>query len=167
MVESDYQNLLAQIASMYYEQEKSQKEIGVEMGLSRVKVYRLLKEAHQENVVRITINWPIVRVPQLEEQFAKAFHLKKALILKSSQLESRVVLQRIGQMTARYMQSILKDGMTLSVCVGGSTYEVIHAIEIGSDIHVNVVQAMCSTPFAVHFMDSGTLARELSQKLGG
>jgi len=167
MTEDDHQYLLAQVASMYYEQEKSQNEIGVELGLSRVKVYRLLKEAREENVVRIIINWPIERVSQLEEQFAKAFHLKKALILKSSQSESRTALQQMGQMAARYLQSILKNGMTLSVCVGGSTYEVIHAIEIRSDIHVNVVQAMGSTPFTVHFMDSSALARELAQKLGG
>jgi|SRR5271157_5960558 len=167
MTEDDHQFLLAQVASMYYEQEKSQKEIGVELRLSRVKVYRLLKEAREKNAVRIIINWPIERVPKLEEQFANVFHLKEALILRSSQLESRTALQRIGQMAARYIQNFLKDGMTLSVCVGGSTYEVIHAIEIRPDIHVNVVQAMGSTPFAFHFMDSSALARELSQKLGG
>jgi DNA-binding transcriptional regulator LsrR (DeoR family) len=159
--------LLAQIGSMYYELEKSQNEIADDLGLSRIKVYRLLKEARQENVVKIIIDWPIERVDQLEKQLAQVFHLKKALIFKSCQFDEATALRWLGQMVARYLENILEDGMTLSVCVGRSTYEVIHAIGSALEIHVNVVQAMGSTPFAVHFMDSGALARELAQKLGG
>jgi deoxyribonucleoside regulator len=159
--------LLAQIGSMYYELEKNQNEIADDLGLSRVKVYRLLKEARQENVVKIIIDWPIERVDQLEKQLEQVFHLKKALIFKSCQFDEATALRWLGQMVARYLENILEDGMTLSVCVGRSTYEVIHAIGSASEIHVNVVQAMGSTPFAVHFMDSGALARELAQKLGG
>jgi DNA-binding transcriptional regulator LsrR (DeoR family) len=70
-------------------------------------------------------------------------------------------------MSARYLTHILEDGMTLSVCIGRATYEVVHAIGTASEVHVNVVQAMGSAPFAIQFMDSGALARELAQKLGG
>jgi len=166
-MDDNHHQLLAQIGSMYYELEKSQNEIVDELGLSRVKVYRLLKKARQENVVKIIIDWPIERVDEVEKQLAKAFHLKKALIFKSSQLDEATALQRLGQMAARYLAHILEDGMTLSVCIGRATYEVVHAIGTASEVHVNVVQAMGSVPFAVQFMDSGALARELAQKLGG
>ena len=167
MIDDNHHQLLAQVGSMYYKLEKSQNEIADELGLSRVKVYRLLKEARQENVVKIIIDWPIERVDQLEKQLAQAFHLKKALIFKSGQLDEATALRRLGQMAARYLEHILEDGLTLSVCIGRSTYEVIHAIEPTAEVHVNVVQAMGSTTFAVHFLDSGALARELAQKLGG
>ena len=167
MIDDNHHQLLAQVWSMYYKLEKSQNEIAGELGLSRVKVYRLLKEARQENVVKIIIDWPIERVDQLEKQLAQTFHLKKALIFKSGQLDEATALRRLGQMAARYLEHILEDGMTLSVCIGRTTYEVIHAIEPASEVHVNVVQAMGSTTFAVHFLDSGALARELAHKLGG
>jgi len=167
MIDENHHELLAQVAALYYEGEKSQNEIADELGLSRVKVYRLLKEAREEQVVKIIIDWPIQRDTQLEKQLALAFRLKKALVFNSILLDDVVALRRLGQMTARYLELILEDGMTLSVCLGRSTYEVIQAIRPSFHAHVNVVQAMGSIPFAIQEIDSSALARQLAQKLGG
>jgi len=167
MIDEKQRELLAQVAAKYYEQDKSQNEIAEEMGLSRVKVYRLLKEARQENVVKILIDWPIERDQEIERQLVQVFQLKKALVIKSNQLGEAVALRRLGQMTARYLEQILTDGMTLSICLGRSTYEVIHAVVPGFRAHVNVVQAMGSIPFAIQDMDGAALARQLAQNLGG
>ena len=167
MLDEDHHELLAQVASMYYEGEKSQSEIAEEFGLSRVKVYRLLKEAREKQVVRIEIDWPIERDSQMENHLRQAFHLKKALVLKTHTSHSSGDLRRLGQMTARYLEMILDDGMTLSVCLGRSTYEVIHAIRPGFRANVNVVQAMGSIPFTIQDLDSSALARQLAQNLGG
>jgi len=113
------------------------------------------------------IDWPIERDDLIEKQLASVFHLKKALVFKSSLSDAAVALRRLGQMTARYLELILEDGMTLSVCLGRSTYEVIQAIRPSFRAHVNVVQAMGSIPFAIQEIDSSALARQLAQKLGG
>ena len=47
MTEDSHQELLARIAALYYEQEMTQTEIADRLGLSRVKVYRLLKESRK------------------------------------------------------------------------------------------------------------------------
>jgi DNA-binding transcriptional regulator LsrR (DeoR family) len=154
MIDEDQHELLAQVASMYYEGERSQNEIAEELGVSRVKVYRLLKEAREEQIVKIVIDWPIDRDDQAEKQLIQAFHLKKALVLKTPMSDSASAL-------------ILEDGMTLSVCLGRSTYEVIYAVRPTHRAHVNVVQAMGSIPFATQDTDSSALARQLAQKLGG
>jgi DNA-binding transcriptional regulator LsrR (DeoR family) len=167
MIDERHQELLAQVASLYYEAEKSQNAIADELGLSRVKVYRLLKEAREESVVKILIDWPIGRDSQLEKDIAQVFHLKKALVLKSDMLEETSALRRLGQMTARYLDLILEDGMTLTVCLGRSTYEVINAMTPTYRAHINVAQAMGSIPFAVQELDSPALARQLAHKLGG
>ncbi len=67
MVDGLQHDLLSEIASLYYEQELSQTDIGERLGLSRVKVYRLLKKAKEEQVVQITINWPMDRDSGLED----------------------------------------------------------------------------------------------------
>jgi DNA-binding transcriptional regulator LsrR (DeoR family) len=113
------------------------------------------------------IDWPIERDTQIEKQLGSVFHLKKVLVLKSNLLDGAVALRRLGQMAARYLELILEDGMTLSVCLGRSTYEVIQAIRPSFRAHVNVVQAMGSIPFAIQEIDSSALARQLAQKLGG
>jgi DNA-binding transcriptional regulator LsrR (DeoR family) len=166
-MEIGHHNLLAQVASMYYEQGMTQNQIAAELGLSRVKIYRLLKEARAEQVVQITINWPIDRDRDLEGLLKERFGLKEALVLQSIQGSQASGLQRLGQLGARYLEQILKDGTTLAVCLGRSTYEVINAIHPEFQARVRVAQAIGSMPFVMGELDSAALARQLAQKLGG
>jgi deoxyribonucleoside regulator len=167
MLESSQHDLLAQVASMYYEQDMTQTEIGAQLGLSRVKVYRLLKRARAERVVQISINWPIERDPELEKQLVQAFRLKEALVLKTLSLHRPPALQPLGQLAAHYLERVLTDGSTMAVCLGRSTYETINAISPDFQARVRVAQAMGSMPFSMQEVDSATLARHLAQKLDG
>jgi deoxyribonucleoside regulator len=167
VLDESHRELLARVASLYYDKEKSQNEIAQELNLSRVKVYRILKQAREESVVKVVINWPIEHDGQLEKDLPNVFDLKKALVLKSLPGEDAQGLARLGQMTARYLESVLQDHMTLTVCMGRSTYEVINAVGPTSRAHINVAQAMGSLPFAVQDLDSAAMARQLAQKLGG
>lgn len=166
MDESLYE-LLAQVASMYYEQDMTQSEIGSQLGLSRVKVYRLLKQAKANGVVEIKISWPAAREKSLEEMLRRQFGLKEALVLKTTYRYQTPLLQRLGQLGARYLERLLEDGMTLAICLGASTYEVVNSISPNFRAKIRVAQAMGSMPFAFHELDSATLARQLAQKLGG
>ena len=167
MLDPDRHDLLAQVASLYYEGEKTQNEIADLLGLSRVKIYRLLKAAREEQVVQVVINWPIERDCPLESILVQTFGLKEALVVKSKLQDGDPALHKLGQLGARYLEGILQDGMTLTVCLGRSTYEVVNAIHPSFRAHVNVAQAIGSMPFATHELDSAALARLLAQKLGG
>lgn len=167
MPDPDLHELLAEVASLYYEEERTQTEIAAQLGLSRVKVYRLLKQAREEQVVAIVIDWPIKRDARLERELCQRFGLSEALVMQSMSMEQGASLHQLGQMAARYLEQTLQDGATLTVCLGRSTYETINAIRPGFRAHVHVVPALGSMPFAMHEMDSGALARRLAQKLGG
>ena len=167
MADDIQHELLAQIASLYYEQEMTQNAIAAKMGLSRVKVYRLLKQAKAEQVVQITINWPVSRDTQLESQLQQAFDLQEALVLKTNAQSHTSALQQLGQLGATCLERVLTDGSTMAVCLGRSTYEVINALRPGFQANVQVAQAMGSMPFAMQALDSATLARQLAKKLGG
>ncbi|RPJ57656.1 MAG: sugar-binding transcriptional regulator [Dehalococcoidia bacterium] len=167
MPDDRHHNLLAQIAYMYYEQELTQNEIAAQLGLSRVKIYRLLKQAKAERVVEIKINWPLERDPELEKLLIQTFGLKDALVLKTISQDHVSILSQLGQLTAYYLEQILADGSTLAICLGRSTYEVINAISPNFQAKIRVAQAMGSMPFAMQELDSAALARQLAQKLGG
>jgi deoxyribonucleoside regulator len=167
MNDIEHQELLAEVASLYYEKELNQVQIGDQLGLSRVKVYRLLKEARDEEVVKISIMWPIERDTRLEAELASTFQLDKALVIKSGIMNYDTALRRLGQMVARYLEATLKDGMTMAINLGQSTYEVINAVRPGFQANVNVAQAMGSVLFTGRDLDSSSLARQLAQKLGG
>ncbi len=172
MAEEHQYDLLAEVASLYYELDLSQSDIGKRLGMSRVKVYRLLKKAKEAGIVQITINWPIERDAALEDALCKTFNLDRALVLKSAPQDfgpsgDGIGLRRLGQMAASYLAAMLQDDMTLAVCLGRSSYEVINAFRPGALVRVNVAQAMGSIPTAIPDLDSAALARQLARKLGG
>jgi deoxyribonucleoside regulator len=167
MLSYEKHDLLAQVASMYYEQEMTQDAIAKALGLSRVKIYRLLKEAREEQVVQFTISWPVQREPALERALCESFALREALVLRASGSDEAYGLARLGQLGARYLEQMLHDGMTLTVCLGRATYEVIHAVRPGFQGHVNVAQAVGSMAVARPELDSAALTRELAAKLRG
>jgi DNA-binding transcriptional regulator LsrR (DeoR family) len=167
MLAADLHAQLAEVSSMYYEEDLTQSAIAERLGLSRVKIYRLLKQAKEEQVVQIAISWPIQRVPHLEEALIRTFDLREALVLKSSFDDQLATFRQVAQLAARYLETVLADGMTMTVCLGRTTYEVIHAIRPGFRARIDVAQAVGSMPFATQEMDSAALARQLAQKLGG
>ena len=167
MLDADHQELLAQVASLYYVDEQTQEAIASGLGLSRVKIYRLLKQARQEQVIQFTINWPLQRDQALERALCQHFGLQEALVLRANSQDAQHTYQHLGSLGARYLEQILKDNMILTVCLGHSTYEVIHAVRPGFQAKVQVVQAMGSMAFAKQTLDSGALARLLAHKLGG
>lgn len=166
-MDEGHHELLAQVASMYYEQDMTQNEIATELGLSRVKIYRLLKQARANQVIQIKIDWPATRDKSLEEALRQQFGLKEALVLQTTYRHHTPLLQRLGQLGARYLERTLEDGMTLAICLGSSTYHVVNSISPAFRAKIRVTQAMGSMPFAFQELDSAALARQLAQKLGG
>jgi DNA-binding transcriptional regulator LsrR (DeoR family) len=167
MIDFAEHDLLAQVASLYYEDELTQDAIANQLGLSRVKVYRLLKQARAGQIIQFTIDWPIQRSSELEAALCQQFGLREVFVLRTPAGAQAHALSRLGQLGARFLERTLQDGMTLTVCLGRSTYEVIHAIRPGFQARVDVAQALGSLPFAVPELDSAALARQLAQKLGG
>ncbi len=159
--------LLAKVAAMYYEQEMTQNDIAASLDLSRVKIYRLLKEARETQVVRILIDWPIKRANDLETQLVGQFGLDRALVLQTGATDAAMLLRQIAQLAARYLEEVLVDHATMSICFGSTTYEVISAIRVDFQANVRVMQATGSLSHALKEYDSSALTRQLAQKLGG
>ena len=167
MVDSLHHELLAKVAAMYYQQEMTQNDIAAALDLSRVKIYRLLKEARERQIVRILIDWPIKRADDLERQLVASFGLDRALVLQTGATDEALLLRQIAQLAARYLEGALADQSTMSICFGSTTYEVINAIRSDFQASVKVMQATGSLPLALKEYDSSALTRQLARKLGG
>ena len=167
MLDSAHHELLAKVASLYYERELTQSQIAADLDVSRVKVYRLLKEARETQVVRILIDYPLKRADELEARLRERFGLRTALVLQAGAGDAALLLRQTALLAARYLETVLQTGATMSICFGSSTYEVISAIRRDFQADVTVVQATGSLPQALKEYDSSALTRQLAQKLGG
>jgi deoxyribonucleoside regulator len=98
--DSQRDDLMVQVAKLYYELEKTQSDISKETGLTRWQVSRLLREARDCGVVRIDIVAHSARVPALEVALQKRFGLREALVLE---VEDDDALNVVTQAAAHYL----------------------------------------------------------------
>lgn len=170
-MDSTHHALLARVAAMYYDEELNQAGIGKALGLSRVKVYRLLKEARASGVVQINIHWPIQRNAELERGLVERFGLRHALVLTRNGTAEDDVLREVGRLGAQYLDGVLRDGNTMAICLGRSTHEVVNAMRPRAPVEgrarLRVAQAVGSIPYSMQEFDSATIGRQLAEKLGG
>ena len=110
--------LLAQAASMYYEDNLTQDEIARRIGTSRSTVSRMLQEAREAGVIEITIHYPWKTAPEIENDLVARFHLRRAKVLLGRGRPYEELLRGLGVLAARYMESILVEGTILAISWG-------------------------------------------------
>ncbi len=159
--------LLAEIASMYYEQDLIQSEIARQIGLSRPKVSRLLKEARDLGVVKILIDYPWNTDPELESEFLSRYSLKAVRILVSKGRSYEQMLQGLGSLAARYVEAILRPRDVLGMSWGTALYQTARAMHPEQKKDIKVVQMIGAVGTPDPLIDGPDLARFLANLYGG
>ncbi|MBT2475297.1 sugar-binding transcriptional regulator, partial [Microbacterium sp. ISL-103] len=75
--------IMVRVAELYYDEDKTQDEIGALLGLSRWKVGRLLTQARERGIVRIEIVHPRARRLGLERELVELHGLTAAVVVPS------------------------------------------------------------------------------------
>jgi len=134
--------LLADIATLYYKEKKTQSQIARAFGYSRSAISRLLNEAQHEGIIEITINYPLLRDPVLERRIKEKYHLKAAFVINSGQADFAHTLQMVGRLGARYLEQNLRDGMVVGIGWGTSLYDLVNSLPEIPLTKVRVVQVI-------------------------
>jgi lsr operon transcriptional repressor len=109
--------LCARVARLYYESDLTQEQIAGVLGLSRMKVNRLLRLANTAGVVQIRILEPEEPHSELLHRLQLEFHLKDALIVSAPQPEQtlRAVLAAAA---ADWLAEHLVEGLVVGLGLG-------------------------------------------------
>jgi deoxyribonucleoside regulator len=156
---------LAQVASFYYDQGKSQAEIANEFGISRSAVSRLLTEAREKGIVEITVHYPWRTSPELEEALVSTFGLKAASVLVTGNRQYQEMLQGLGVLAARYLERMLYDGISIGISWGTALYQMIRGMHQRRLSSVEVIQLIGATGAEVVPTDGPILAQLLAEQL--
>lgn len=157
---SSRKELLAHVASLYYERGLNQAQIANIVGLSRPMISRLLAEARECGVVEIKIHWPISTDPNLEKRLIVQFGLRTARVLDVDHLPYPELLRRLGKLAAIELMNHLQDGMTVAIAWGATLWEMVHAMPSRMYPNMRIVQCLgalgnrqlCDTPSIVQRM---------------
>lgn len=131
--------LAVRVAELYYEENKTQDEVGALLGITRWKVGRLLTRAREAGIVRIEIIHPRARRLDVERQLRDRFGLKDAVVVPLP-ADDEEVNPRVAQAAADYLAAVRPVPRTLGVSWGRTLDEVARLLAPGWTVGVQVVQ---------------------------
>jgi DNA-binding transcriptional regulator LsrR (DeoR family) len=160
-------DLLARIASMYYEEDMTQAHIARETGYSRSMISRYLKEAKRLGIVEICVHHPLSRRPDLEKSLRERFGLRNVRVLDRSHGDYGRMLSDVGALAAQLVGELVADGNVIGMSWGTGLAEMVRACRPQFRKGVSVIQIIGAVGTANPVIDGAELARELARKFGG
>ncbi|PXA70662.1 sugar-binding transcriptional regulator [Cryobacterium arcticum] len=128
-------------AELYYEDDKTQDEIGTILRLTRWKVGRLIAQAKANGFIRIEIVHPRARRLGLERQLRENTRLSDAVVVSTAGVVDEHDLQRrIAQAAADYLTALRPVPRTLGISWGRTLYDISVQLGHGWATGVHVVQ---------------------------
>ena len=123
--DNEKRNMLASVANLYYNAEMTQNQIAERFFTSRSKISRMLKESRQLGIVEIKILEPWDRNVELEQEFMRRFALKDVRVISVKEANNTMVLQKLGEVAAYYLDNLLNDYMILGISWGNTLYHTV------------------------------------------
>ncbi len=163
----DQEELLVEVARYYYQQNLTQAEIGRRINASRSTVSRLLQQALDTGLVKITINYAWERARELEEQLVAKFHLREARVLVGKGRNEEEIRKGMGVLAARVIDHHVKDGTILGISYGRSLASTIAALHPTRKIAMTVVPIIGALGSDNPLIDGPELVRQIAQTYGG
>jgi deoxyribonucleoside regulator len=160
---TDTELLMVRIAELYYDEDKTQDEIGALLSVTRWKVGRLLTQARERGIVRIEIMHPRARRLGSERELRERFGLRDAVVVP----DSEDALSRVAQAAADYLTTLRPVPRTLGVSWGRTLDNVADHLPIGWATGVSVVQINGGVSLNRRPGTASTTAAEIAHKGGG
>jgi DNA-binding transcriptional regulator LsrR (DeoR family) len=172
MLSADRERLLVKVSRFYYEHELTQSQISERLRLSRQKVQRLLKEAHQAGIVQITIRPVIGAFPELERKLEDRFGLQESVVIETTDFYDQFVVAReVGVGAADYLRRVVQSQDSLVISWGGSLLGLVNALSGGSRRAgldgIRVIQGLGGLGDPNKEVHAADLTRRLAQVFGG
>ncbi len=111
----DELRFLARVAQRYYAEGLRQSAIAKELSLSQATVSRMLKRAHDEGIVRISLNVPQGTYPELEAAIRHRYSINDAIVVDCSEDRLAAVMARIGEAAAHYLETTIQDNEVIGI----------------------------------------------------
>lgn len=163
----DRPSLLADVAEMYYLEQKNQAEIAKAVGVTRSMISRMLTEARESGTVEIRIQRPLQSDPELENALKDQFALKDVFVVITSHRNGERLTRTLGSAGARMLTRYLAPQRILGLAWGTSISATVDAFEVTEPMPVKVVQLVGAMGARNMEYDGHDLVARITEKLGG
>lgn len=160
------ENVIVEVAWMYYQDGLNQKEIADRLGISRASVVNYLQEARESGLVRISLASERFTAHRLALELCARFGLQAAYVVPDEAASGvEETFLRVVKGAADWLPDLLAPEDRLGVAWGRTVYELVDALEPRFFPDLSVIQLVGSMPTPYGFTAEACSTR-LAQKLG-
>lgn len=117
-------DLMARAARLHYEFDLTHEQVATTLGVSRVKVTRMLKKARQIGLVQISVLTELSLFMTMEEQLCSRFGLARAVVVPDTVSHDRGPRSAVARGGAWYLNQIVSDDMVIAVGLSRTVAEI-------------------------------------------
>ena len=160
--------LLADVAEMYYVDELTQAQISRQIDMTRSAVSRILTEARSKGIVEINVRRPLRFDTCLEATLQERFQLQRAHVLAGQGTDNYDRLRRqLGLAAAGVLKELLRPQLSCGVAWGTTVSATIEALEVPHPVPMQIVQLVGVLRSNSHAFNAQALVEIMASKLGG
>lgn len=159
------EQLAVRVARCYYDLGMTQKQIAQRLDIGRARVIRLLAEARQRGIVRITICSPLLDNVHLAERLAERYALQTAEICLSHADDQTTLARQIATTAGEATLRLIKDNMSIGLGWGETLRAVGDQLPPQSFNNVSVVSLLGTFTYrssATRFEATTSIAAKLN-----
>jgi len=159
------ENVVIEVAWMYYQEGLNQKEIADRLGISRATVVNYLQEAREQGLVRISLRAEAFTRHRAAVGLCDRFGLRAAYVVPDEGADVETTFHRVVQGAADWLPDLLEPGDRLGLAWGRTIYDLAQATERRRIEGLSVVQLVgsMSTPYG---FTAEACSTRLAQRLG-
>jgi DNA-binding transcriptional regulator LsrR (DeoR family) len=160
--------LIARVARLYYEGGLKQPEIAERLRISQAKVSRLLRQALEHDIVRITVRVPLGVHAELEEALEQQYGLTEAVVVDTTSEDEARLMQDLGQAAAYHLETTIRSDEIVGISSWSATLlATVNAMRPVSATNVKVVQVLGGVGDPAAEVHATELTRRLAELLRG
>lgn len=163
--------MMVKVATLFYVEGLSQREISEAMGLSPSKVSRLLKRARQQRIVSVNIENPLPFEIEEERFLEKTFNLREAVVVPRKTENEQEIIRAVGAAAGDYFLQLVKENTIVALGQGMTLRAVVDRVKSAAvatfPVNVTFVPLVGGLTKASPETHTNFLARELANALGG
>jgi len=157
---------LVQVATLYYEENKSQQEIADLLGVSRSLIALYLKRAREQNIVRIQIVNPQDQCEDLALTLQDKRGLRSVHVIPNPST-GELVLRSLGGAVGRFLESRLHDGDLLGLGWGRTIMESANLLAPTRLRQIEVVPLLGESSFTGSYTQMNQIVLQTARAFSG
>lgn len=134
----DEEELICRAAWLYYREKLTQEEIGDRLGISRIKVSRLIERGHKLGLIQVQINSRFQHCLKLESALTEHYALSQAIVTPTG--DEANLNENLSFAAAKYLSSQLQLSSLLAIGWGDTVSRALHKLAYSlADANVSLI----------------------------